>query len=91
LCIRWWTFGLHKMRGISWVAEDILASQEGLCSMELVSLVRLNIKHKDFNAVKIHIRRFWVMTQFLWSWPCEVYEGVWGSRSLDLFFLYPQQ
>jgi hypothetical protein len=36
LCIRWWTFGFHKMRGISWVAEDILASQEGLCSMELV-------------------------------------------------------
>jgi hypothetical protein len=20
LCIRWWTFGFHKMRGISWVA-----------------------------------------------------------------------
>jgi hypothetical protein len=37
LCIRWWTFRFHKMRGISWVAEDILASQEGLCSMELVS------------------------------------------------------
>jgi hypothetical protein len=37
LCIRWWTFGFHQMRGISWVAEDILASQEGLCSMELVS------------------------------------------------------
>jgi hypothetical protein len=36
-CIRWWTLGFHKMRGISWVAYDILASQEGLCSMELVS------------------------------------------------------
>jgi hypothetical protein len=23
------------MRGISWVSEDLLASQEGLCSMEL--------------------------------------------------------
>jgi hypothetical protein len=33
LCIRWWTFGFHEMRGISWVAKDILASQEGLCSM----------------------------------------------------------
>jgi hypothetical protein len=28
------------MRGISWVAEDLLASQEGLCSMELVSSLR---------------------------------------------------
>jgi hypothetical protein len=37
LCIRLWTFGFHKMRGISWVAQDVLASQEGLCSMELVS------------------------------------------------------
>jgi hypothetical protein len=25
------------MRGISWLAYDILASQEGLCSMELVA------------------------------------------------------
>jgi hypothetical protein len=25
-----WTFGFHKMAGISWVAEGLLASQEGL-------------------------------------------------------------
>jgi hypothetical protein len=25
--------GFHKMRGISWLAEKLLASQEGLCSM----------------------------------------------------------
>ena len=31
-----WTFGFHKMRGISWPAENRLASQEGLCSVELV-------------------------------------------------------
>jgi hypothetical protein len=37
LWIRWWTLGFHKMRGISWVAEDLLASQEGLCSIELVN------------------------------------------------------
>jgi hypothetical protein len=37
LWMRWWTFGFHKMRGISWVAQDVLASQEGLCSMEWVS------------------------------------------------------
>ena len=27
-------FGFHKMRGISGLAELILGSQEGLCSME---------------------------------------------------------
>jgi hypothetical protein len=30
-------FGFHKMQGISQLANDLLASQEGLCSMELVS------------------------------------------------------
>jgi hypothetical protein len=30
------TFGLHKMLGISWEAELLVASQEGLGSMELV-------------------------------------------------------
>ena len=34
LWMRWWAFGFHKMRGISWLAENRLASQEGLCSME---------------------------------------------------------
>jgi hypothetical protein len=28
---------VHKMRGIFRIAEDLLASHEGLCSMELVS------------------------------------------------------
>ena len=32
-----WTFGFHKMRGISWLAKNRLASQEGLCSIEWVS------------------------------------------------------
>ena len=31
-----WTFLFHKMWGISWLAEDMLGSQEGLCYMELV-------------------------------------------------------
>ena len=30
-------FGFHKMRGISCLAENQLASQEALCSMEWVS------------------------------------------------------
>jgi len=28
-------FRLHKRQGISWLSEWLLASQEGLCSMEL--------------------------------------------------------
>jgi len=31
---RKWTFRFHKTRGISWLAENRLASQEGLCSRE---------------------------------------------------------
>jgi hypothetical protein len=38
---RWWAVVSAVMnlqtRGISWQAEDLLASQEELCSMELVS------------------------------------------------------
>ena len=33
----WWTFRFHKMRGISWLAENRFVSQEELCSMEWVS------------------------------------------------------
>ena len=29
-------FGLNKMRGISWLAEDVLAYQEEVFSMELL-------------------------------------------------------
>jgi hypothetical protein len=37
LCIRWWTFGFHKMREISWVAEDQITCYEGSCCMESLS------------------------------------------------------
>jgi len=36
LWTRWWTFGLHTRRGISWLAERLLASQGELCSVELI-------------------------------------------------------
>jgi hypothetical protein len=36
LWTRWWTFGLRKRQGISWLDEWLLASQDGLSSMELV-------------------------------------------------------
>ena len=37
LCARWWTFGFHKMRRISWLAAKPVAYQEGLCSMKQAS------------------------------------------------------
>jgi hypothetical protein len=36
LWMRQWTFRFHKTRGICCLADDWLASQEGLCSMEEV-------------------------------------------------------
>jgi hypothetical protein len=41
LWMRLWTFEFHKMRGISWLPEKHLASQEGFCSMELVNILLL--------------------------------------------------
>jgi len=35
LWMRWWTFVFHEMRGMSWIAEDLLASQGGLCCFAL--------------------------------------------------------
>jgi hypothetical protein len=49
---RRWTFGFHKIRGIYWLAENLLASQEGLCFMELIWLVIVGSKlstHGDLN------------------------------------------
>jgi hypothetical protein len=46
--MRYWTFGFHKMLGISWLAEKRLASQERLCSIQQVSKYMLA---KDFSSV----------------------------------------
>jgi len=35
LWMRQWTIGFNKVRGISWLAEELSATQEGLCSMQL--------------------------------------------------------
>lgn len=37
LWVREWTLGLHKMRHTFWLAEELLASQEGMCSMHIVT------------------------------------------------------
>ena len=34
LWVREWTYGFHKLRGIIWLPENRLASQEGHCSIE---------------------------------------------------------
>ena len=31
---QYWTFGFHKMGGISWIAEELLESQEWFCYVE---------------------------------------------------------
>jgi hypothetical protein len=35
LWMRWWTSTLNEFRTIYWLADGLLASQEGLCSVEL--------------------------------------------------------
>jgi hypothetical protein len=37
-----WTLGFPKTRGISWLAEERLASQDGLCCMEFVKTTLFN-------------------------------------------------
>ena len=37
LWMRYWIFGVYKMQRVSWLAANLLVSQEGLCSMEKVS------------------------------------------------------
>jgi hypothetical protein len=47
LWIRWWTFGFHKVWGISWLAENLLASQEWLCFLELVTYLVMTLREQD--------------------------------------------
>ena len=43
--MRQWTSDFHKMRGISWLAGDLLASQERHRSMQLLLLLLLLLLH----------------------------------------------
>ena len=58
--MRKWTFGFHQMRRNSWLAEELLASQEGLCSMELVSCLTLKIysANRDTGGMWHELERF---------------------------------
>ena len=60
----WWLdvnavmkFRAHKKSGISWIAEDLVASEEGLCSMELVVIPPLLHTHISF----IYYRRYIIL------------------------------
>ena len=52
----WWTFGLCKTQAISWLAKGQLASQEGVCSMELVTLLN---NRREFAVHDIHNPKFY--------------------------------
>jgi hypothetical protein len=59
LWTRLWTFGFYKKLGISWLAEWLLAPQEGLCSIETCTCLA---RSKNlFNASKI---KLWIMRHF---------------------------
>ena len=49
--MRYGNFGFHKTRGISWLAGELLASQIGLCSVEL--LVIENVKDPDTDRYQV--------------------------------------
>jgi hypothetical protein len=55
LWTRQWTLGFHKRRGISWLAEWLLASQEGLRPMKLGAMSNLPRKEifrcKEWNKL----------------------------------------
>ena len=55
--VRQWTFGFHKMRKIFWLAEDLLASQEGFAIRSWF------FKFWNFQHIDLYIRRilktFW--------------------------------
>jgi hypothetical protein len=67
LWMRWWNLGFHKMRGISWVAEEMLACQEELCSMELVSYLWFILRCRLYigsYGVCVVIAEWWTGTDF---------------------------
>ena len=64
---------LHKMRGISWLAENLLASQEGHCSVEWVS--KYGKCRKNFWEAFIYVEQYgWYLIIFcVWSVSSVVY------------------
>ena len=48
------TFEFLKMREIYWLAENLLASQEGICSMELGTQFCLSVSILNVSSLSFH-------------------------------------
>ena len=75
LWMRWWNIGFHKMRWISWRAEDVLGSQERVCTMEIGSWFVSTVK--------------WRMKPGISSKCCVLHPSVNYLSGAQLFFLVP--
>jgi hypothetical protein len=63
LWMRRWTFGFYKMRGICWLSENRLASQERACYMEWVSK---------------YVRVYKLLNYCLFGYFCWLYYRLWS-------------
>ena len=67
LWMRKWTFRFREMRGISWLAEDLLPSQDWLCSVELfISKIRCTVLHYVMTGMSLWLGRL-VVGILLWK------------------------
>jgi len=64
LWMRSWTFKFHKMRGISWLAENLLASEEEFCFMEFLNEVR-NTRNVGHVATCMVLRKISITKKFV--------------------------
>ena len=51
LWMRYWTYAFHRMWGISWHAEELLASEAEICSTELVTFYHASTYRQIFQAI----------------------------------------
>jgi hypothetical protein len=79
-----WSFGLHRMWGITGVAEELLASQEGLCSLELVNPLAFSWRHwENPRKTSINCSPHWVLNPVV-----PRYEAVTLTRRSGVLILY---
>jgi len=52
---QYWTFGFHRMQGVSQLVDKLTASQKGLCSMQLVTAT--------IPILVLQVRQYTVCTQ----------------------------
>jgi hypothetical protein len=84
LWMRYWTFRLNKTRGISWLATNRLVTQEGLCSMELVSesvkILLDKYRLKYINFISNQWMGFWFSLKYSnFSYTSSLYLKLFGS------------